>query len=74
MTIEQTTAAPLDDQLLTTREVAPLLNVSTNTLRNWRHQGSGPRYVKLGYRIVRYPMSSLRAYIADAAIGTEGKA
>lgn len=33
--------------LLTTKEVASLLGISSGTLENWRSQKRGPRYVKM---------------------------
>jgi len=39
--------------VLTTTEVASLLNVAHKTLANWRCHGSGPTFLKLGSS-VRY--------------------
>jgi excisionase family DNA binding protein len=47
---------------LTAQEVARILAVSTNTLRNWRQYGSGPRYVKIGDRLVRYRFDEVVAW------------
>ncbi len=48
--------------LLTTDEVARQLGVSPTTLRMWRYQGVGPRYIKLE-KIVRYAAEDLEAYM-----------
>lgn len=37
-----------DLRLLRTDEVAALLGVAPETLRAWRSQGRGPRYLKIG--------------------------
>jgi hypothetical protein len=34
--------------LLNTREAAALLGVQPDTLKLWRHQGRGPRFIKKG--------------------------
>lgn len=41
-------------QVLNEKEVAKRLSVSIPTLRNWRHQGRGPAYLKIGSRKVGY--------------------
>lgn len=50
-----------EDVLLTTRETAELLRVKEATLEQWRWQGRGPLFVKVG-RLVRYRLDHLRAY------------
>lgn len=40
------------EKLLRLPEVAELTGLPVNTLRFWRHQGSGPRSIKLGRRVV----------------------
>ncbi len=39
--------------LMDEADLAELLEISVRTLQKWRHEGGGPRYVKLG-RMVRY--------------------
>lgn len=41
-----------DADLLTLSEVAGILRVPVNTLRWWRQQGTGPRFFKIGRRLV----------------------
>jgi len=53
----------LDDHiLLTTREAARLLKVSTKTLERMRVEGTGPAFYKAG-RAVRYRMQDLLAWL-----------
>lgn len=40
------------EKLLRLPEVAEMTGLPTNTLRFWRHQGTGPRSAKLGRRVV----------------------
>lgn len=48
--------------LINDREAARLLGVPVQTLRNWRHEGKGPPYRKVGQRIVRYHRAELDSY------------
>lgn len=48
--------------LLTVSEAAHLLKIKSSTLNGWRHEGRGPRYVKLD-GAVRYRQADLDAYI-----------
>ena len=38
--------------------------ISTGTLANWRSQGIGPRYVKLGVRAIGYGQLDLEDWIS----------
>jgi len=40
--------------LLTSRETAAKLNISENTLANWRSIGKGPNFVRLDTKNIRY--------------------
>jgi predicted DNA-binding transcriptional regulator AlpA len=40
------------EKFLTQNELAEMWGVSPNTLRKWRWEGKGPRFVKLGTRVV----------------------
>lgn len=58
-------ANPAD--LLDENEAAATLSVAVQTLRNWRWKGEGPRFVKVGARLVRYRRSDLTAFIEAGA-------
>ena len=58
------------DQLLTPRELSEILKVSEDTLRRWRKQGTGPSYVKLGGRMVRYPEKEVREFLKRKEVVT----
>lgn len=58
------TLAPGD--LLDERAAAAILDASVQTLRNWRWRGEGPRFRKIGKRLVRYARSDLQAFIEGA--------
>jgi len=59
---------PAPGDLIDEREAAAILNLSVVTLRNWRALRQGPRFRKIGARLVRYHRADLAAFIAgDAA-------
>lgn len=49
--------------LVDEREAAAILSASVQTLRNWRWRGGGPRWHKIGLRLVRYHRAELAAFI-----------
>jgi hypothetical protein len=49
-------------QLVNTRRAAEILGRSPNTLKRWRYEGVGPRYVEMEGR-VSYDVSVLIEYI-----------
>lgn len=53
--------------LVTDREAAEILDCAVQTVRNWRWAGKGPRYCKIGQRLVRYHRADLAAFIAGDA-------
>lgn len=46
---------------LTPKEAAERLRVAHGTLSNWRVRGDGPRFIKLGRKVL-YPLVELEAY------------
>lgn len=64
--IEQPTAA--STALLSTAAVATLLGLRPQTLRKWRLEGRGPRYVRLGETLlsrVTYRFVDLQDWLAE---------
>lgn len=53
--------------LLTEVEAADILKARVQTLRNWRSRGAGPRYRKVGDRMVRYLRSDLSEFVENGA-------
>jgi hypothetical protein len=55
--------------LVDEHEAAAILRAEVRTLRNWRALGKGPRFRKIGQRLVRYHRADLAAFIeaGDAA-------
>lgn len=54
----------MDEKLLTPKEVAEYLRVSVATLDWLRHIGTGPKYFKVGRRVV-YKESAITDYIKE---------
>lgn len=54
-----------EERLLTTREAAQYLAISFRTLEKLRCIGSGPPFVSIAPRAVRYQKSALDAWIAS---------
>lgn len=48
--------------LLTPKQAASFLQVSEKTLEKWRTKGTGPKFRRLGHRMVRYQQSDLDAW------------
>ena len=58
----QTVATLEPGDLIDERHAAETLGLSAKTLQNWRALGKGPRYRKIGARIVRYHRADLAAF------------
>ncbi len=48
--------------LLTTHQAANFLNLSANTLNQWRYQKKGPKFLKI-QKLVRYREQDLKGYL-----------
>jgi predicted DNA-binding transcriptional regulator AlpA len=69
--INQIVPTKRDDQmqpLLTQRDAAALLKISTRSLERWRVSGLGPRFCKVGNSAVRYLEADLEAWIASRVV------
>ncbi|MDR7185499.1 putative DNA-binding transcriptional regulator AlpA [Microbacterium trichothecenolyticum] len=63
--------ARLSHEFLSPDQVADLLpGVNRNTLAMWRYEHKGPKYYKLGRKVV-YALDELEAWIAASAAGAE---
>ena len=52
------------------KALAKEMNLSVQTLRNWRHKGKGPPYIKIG-RAVRYNIKDIEKYLKQNRIDPE---
>jgi len=63
-------AAPLDpNPLLTASEAAHFLGVSTRTLSTWRQHETGPAFVRLSRKTIKYRSIDLQRW-AQRAVAT----
>ena len=51
------------DLVLTESEAARQLRVSVTGLRKWRRDGTGPAYVRLGGRLIRYRPTDIAQWL-----------
>jgi|GEM_PF-2404019 Predicted transcriptional regulator len=58
----------MEKLILLPQEAAELLGVAEKTLRNWRSQHTGPKFVRLSRGLVGYRRESLIAWIEEAEI------
>jgi hypothetical protein len=56
--------------LLTERDAADLLKVSTRTLQAWRCDRVGPPFIRVG-RSIRYRRGELLVWLASRAVRTD---
>ncbi len=49
--------------LIDEHEAAAILCMSVGTLRNWRYQGHGPKWKRIGAKLVRYDRSDIQRFI-----------
>jgi predicted DNA-binding transcriptional regulator AlpA len=51
-------------QLMTANDLAAELGLGPQTLAQWRWQGVGPAYVKVGQRLVRYRRGDVDTWLS----------
>lgn len=55
-------------RLLKEDQSAERMTVKVQTLRNWRHLGKGPPYIKVGGRAIRYSEEDIEAFLMSNRI------
>jgi predicted DNA-binding transcriptional regulator AlpA len=55
-------------QLLTTQQVADMLGVKPSTLRNWRCAKTGPPFIRITKRSVKYAQADIDRYVAERTV------
>lgn len=63
---------PKSDQLLTQQQVSEVLQIKVGTLQNWRADGEGPPFVKIG-GAVRYRRQDLDQWIESRVVASDFK-
>lgn len=59
------------DTIITTKEVAARLRVAVSTLKRWRRNQMGPRWCRVGGRMVRYLVTDLEEWVARQQVQGE---
>ena len=57
-------------ELLTPPEVAELLCVAPETISQWRFRRTGPPFIRVGNRFVRYVRADVDAWLAKHRVPT----
>jgi hypothetical protein len=57
--------------LISEGTAARILNIAPGTLANWRWQGVGPRFIKVGNRIIRYRVEDLWQFVDQGSVDTD---
>ena len=47
-------------------------DLAPRTLANWRSQGRGPRFIRVG-RLIRYDIGDLEVYLASRIVETDNR-
>jgi predicted DNA-binding transcriptional regulator AlpA len=53
------------DRLISGRELSDMLNISLCTLSKWRRFGSGPKFIRVNKKCVRYQIGDVLDWIED---------
>jgi hypothetical protein len=59
-------------QVVADVKAAKVLDISVQTLRNWRHMRKGPTYLKIG-RSVRYRLDDLNTFMENNRIDPDNQ-
>ena len=58
-----------EEVYLDEKQFSQLTNIPIPTLRTWRSRESGPPYVRIGKRVVRYHWGTAKAYLKERTVG-----
>jgi len=59
---KQTETTTVPNDCMSSKRTAQYLDAAEQTLNNWRHQGRGPSYIKIGKKIL-YRRSDVDAWL-----------
>lgn len=58
----------MNDALATPQQVADYLGTTTGALAQKRYLGTGPKFIKLGHKTIRYRWLDVAAYVDGAVV------
>lgn len=61
--------AQVKDKMLNEFELAKELNINVKTIRRWRLFNRGPRFLKVGGKLARYPASAVKEWLDSQPSG-----
>jgi integrase len=61
-----------DERSVDSEEAAEIIGVSTHQLSNWRHENSGPPYLKMGFSVF-YQVKALKAWMHGRSMEKDAK-
>ncbi|RMX61915.1 putative transcriptional regulator [Roseibium alexandrii DFL-11] len=59
-----------DDTLIRRADVQAYLGIAPQTLARWAHEGQGPRFIKMGSKLVAYRAGDLRRWLETCQISS----
>ena len=59
----------IEDNVLTEAETARVIGASASGVRKWRREGSGPPYIRIGSRLIRYSAEDVQAWLDNRKVG-----
>ena len=64
--------ADTEQDLLCPSHVARKLRISVDTLKDWRIRGTGPKFIRLGYKLVRYRPADVERWLRQQTVKLNG--
>ena len=61
-------------ELSTPKILSEAIGIPLGTLAFWRHSGRGPRFLKLGGRVIRYRKQDVSEWLSESVQETTGGA
>jgi predicted DNA-binding transcriptional regulator AlpA len=68
------TLLELANLLMTPHQTATFLKVTLTTLEDWRRKGTGPKWLRLNGRVVRYYMADVEEWLQASSAPVTGPA
>lgn len=59
------------NQLLTTEQAAKYVGVRPKQMQGWRHDKTGPRFIRLNSKTVRYRMTDLDEWVKSKQVNPQ---
>ena len=67
------TQSLLNDPLVSTQQLGRLIDTKPRTIERWRLLGTGPSFIRVNSRLVRYRLSEIESWLRASRAGREGQ-